>query len=828
MPCISRRRFLGQSSALAVSAFVSPGLARAVEKSPATALPTHQELVEGWSYLRMPLAGPWQVWSDQALAPWSNVTIPHCFNAYDGCDPDTPAYRGKGWYRRTLEIDNPYPGGRSLLHFEGAGQSSAVYVGAQLAGQHIGGYDEFVLDITDMAAATPKAKNIQLSVLCDNSPDLERMPADLSDFTLYGGLYRPVNLVYVPEVSLEMVHIRTTAAADKPAAVTVDARLYNPGGRGGQAQVTVVVVAPDGAEVFRESSEKPLWKDTLTLVNFKLPKPALWSPRAPQLYQCRVTVRVGESESVSVERFGIRFFEFQEHGPFLLNGERLLIQGTHRHEDHAGYAAAMPASLIREEMISIREMGANFIRLAHYQQRRLVLDLCDELGLLVWEELSWCRSGVGDTAWQNRGKEKLTTLIDQHRNHPSILLWGLGNEDDWPGEYPSLDEKAIRSYMQELHTLAHSLDDSRLTSYRRADFARDIPDVYSPSIWAGWYGGKYVDYESALVAQRNRVKHMLHVEWGADSHAGRHAEDPYRSISSVKTGDTAERGMAYKMEGGSARASKDGDFSETYACDLFDWHLKVQQSLPWLTGAVQWIFKDFTTPLRVENPIPRVNQKGVVARDLTKKESYYVFQSYWSEKPMVRIYGHRWPVRWGAPDEPRMVKVYSNCPTAELFVNGKSAGVRKRDIQDFPAAGLRWDVTFQPGKNSLRAVASTASGEKRIDEISFTYQTETWSAPTLLKLAIVDRTQIKVTVEATLFDARGVLCLDARNVIQFSVAGDAGLIDNQGTPGGSRRVQLANGRARIGISTGKSECTASVSAEGIASAFCLIEMDKQG
>lgn len=127
-------------------------------------------------------------------------------------------------------------------------------------------------------------------------------------------------------------------------------------------------------------------------------------------------------------------------------------------------------------------MGANFIRLAHYQQSRLVLDLCDELGLLVWEEIPWCRAGVGDERFQQMGRDKLRNMIDQHFNHPSVLLWGLGNEDDWPTEYPFVGEEAIRGYMTQLRDLAHQLDPSRLTSFRRCDFARDVPEVYSPSI----------------------------------------------------------------------------------------------------------------------------------------------------------------------------------------------------------------------------------------------------------------------------------------------------------------------------------------------------------
>ena len=143
-----------------------------------------------------------------------------------------------------------------------------------------------------------------------------------------------------------------------------------------------------------------------------------------------------------------------------------------------------------------------------------MLDLCDELGLMVWEEVPWCRAGIGDDAFQQNAKAMLTHLIDQHRNHPSIILWGLGNEDDWPDEYPKIDKPAIRGFMTELRDLARGLDSSRMTSFRRCEFARDIPDVYSPSIWAGWYRGNYREYEQSLVAGREDVKRFLHMEWG--------------------------------------------------------------------------------------------------------------------------------------------------------------------------------------------------------------------------------------------------------------------------------------------------------------------------
>jgi beta-galactosidase len=441
----------------------------------------------------------------------------------------------------------------------------------------------------------------------------------------------------------------------------------------------------------------------------------------------------------------------------------------------------------------------------------------------VWEEVPWCRAGVGSEKMQQLTFDRLATTIDQHYNHPSIVLWGLGNEDDWPGEYPDLDQKAIRGFMAKLNDIAHKNDASRMTTYRRGDFARDVPDVYSPSIWAGWYSGKYTEYQASLEKQRERVKRLFHAEWGADSHAGRHAEDPYKLLGGVATGNgTDERGLAYKNVGGDARPSRDGDWSETYACDLFDWHLKVQETLPWLSGSAQWVFKDFTTPLRVENPVPRINQKGLVTRDLSKKEAYYVFQSYWSDVPMVRIYGHSWQTRWGKADEPKMVKVSSNCAEAELFLNGASVGVKHRDSQDFPSAGLRWMVPFKTGHNHLRVVAKSATGKAITDEIDFEYQTQMWSKPARLVVEEKSRGKGTVTVAAKLLDEHGVLCLEARDEVRFSLAGAGKLIDNRGTPTGSRVVQLCNGRAEISVAT-TGACTVGVSAKGIPAGFCNIK-----
>jgi len=253
------------------------------------------------------------------------------------------------------------------------------------------------------------------------------------------------------------------------------------------------------------------------------------------------------------------------------------------------------------------------------------------------------------------------------------------------------------------------------------------------------------------------------------------------------------------MSGGEARVSKDGDWSETYACNLIDWHLKEQEKMKeWHVGTAYWPFKDFSTPLRPENPVPYVNQKGVLQRNFTKKEAFYVFQSYWTEEPMARIYGHTCPVRWGKPGEPQMVKVYSNCEKAELFLNGESLGKRTRNSQNFPAAGLRWIVKFLEGENHLKVVA-TKNGEQVIDEITQLYQPDNWDKPSLLKIEEVKREGDVVELEVKVFDKNDIFCPNAKNRIEFTIAGDGELIDNLGTYNGSRAIQLYNGRALIRI-----------------------------
>jgi len=442
---ISRRRFLTSTAevAVAVALPIAPAWLRSFAEEDSTG--KVRRLADGWEYFQGSLDGPWEAWNSSEIAVWNSVTLPHCFNHYDACDPDTPAYRGPGWYRTHLVIENPYPKGRTLLHFGGAGQTTDVYLGEQNFARHVGGYDQFVVDLTGVAdeqiiaaANTPalkppvstELKGLRLAIRCDNGRDLDRMPSDLSDFTLYGGLYRHVSLVYLPAISIEAIHVAVTPGKiGESATVAVSGRLHGALSPAEDPAIAIEILDPHGNVVAHSSTQWSAappshigFEAERSLESFTLSKPSLWSPSRPQLYQCRVTLAGANGKHVLTEKFGIRSIHFLEDGPFQLNGERLLLRGTHRHEDHAGYAAAIPDDVVRQEMHLIKDMGANFIRLAHYQQSQLVLDLCDELGLLVWEEVPWCRAGVGSDRWQQMGRDKLHNMFDQHFNHPALVF----------------------------------------------------------------------------------------------------------------------------------------------------------------------------------------------------------------------------------------------------------------------------------------------------------------------------------------------------------------------------------------------------------------------
>lgn len=776
----------------------------------ATAIVNGQDIekLKSWEFLRSDLGGVWEgtrfakVGSQEAVPIWEKVEVPHCYNAFDAVNPYVNYYQGPAWYRTFLDMDVS-SSEKVLLHFEGVGQKAEVYIFNEKVGSHIGGYDEWWVDITEALKKyadneylqTNYAGKIPLLVRCDNSRDVEMIPSDLSDFNIYGGMYRPVNLVRLPSTYISDIKLSTSLNSKfNKGSLNVEVAINNDDNKG--YSLTLNLLSSQGKIIQTKTLKQDAKSQSFS---WDVSKPELWSPASPGLYTISATLKSDSGEHVITEKTGFRAFEFFKNGPFMLNGQRLLMRGTHRHEDHAGSGAAISDETLTKEMVMMKDMGVNFIRLAHYQQSAKVLQLCDSLGILVWEEIPWCRGGLGGEIYKQQARRMLKNMITQHYNHPSVIIWGLGNENDWPGDFTYFDQDSIRTFMRELNALAHQLDNSRKTGIRRCDFCKDIVDVYSPSIWAGWYRGKFTEYKATSEKWIEDVDHFFHMEWGASHHTLRHSEDPEKGLGAIVTGrGTDERALEATFYGGDARVSKDGDWTVTYACNLIDWHLKEQEKMPKLTGTAYWPFKDFSTPVRPENPIPYMNQKGVVERDLTRKESYYVFQSYWTEKPMAHIYGSTWLDRWGKEGEEKLVKVYSNCDKAELFLNGQSVGVKKRDSQNYPAAGLHWNLVFKPGQNELKVVAK--KGKSTVNHaITFDYETRQWGKPRELDYTLKDVEPGITEVEVVLKDSNGIVCLDNKSWTEFEYVGDGQMLADLGTSKGSRKVQMANGRAFIRI-----------------------------
>ncbi|QKG80233.1 glycoside hydrolase family 2 TIM barrel-domain containing protein [Tenuifilum thalassicum] len=655
---------------------------------------------------------------------------------------------------------------------------------------------------------------VPIAFRCDNSRDLNRIPSDLNDFPIYGGLFRKIVIKTKPLRFLDSIKITPIYDSLKSnGRLNIIGKVNSKYVDTLHRQEYIIKGSLLNKDSVLISFNFSFHKDEFNISIDSINNLKLWSPSNPFLYDLKLSLSYDNKNSDSLLfRIGFRYFKFLKNGPFYLNGSRLLLKGVHLHEDHSGVGAAVPYEIHEKEIKMIKKMGANFIRLAHYQQSEEVLNLCDKYGLLVWEEVPWSRGGLGGTIHKNNIIEFLSKMIEQHYNHVSIIIWGLGNEIDLTGDFNYNNKDSIKTFLSYLNRFAKQKDPYRMTAIRRCDFAKYIPDIYSPSIWSGWYNGTYRDYEKVIKKRFYEVNHFIHAEWGVGSLYGRHSTDPYLNENdSLLHGSGEEKSYSQLFDKGEMRYSKDGDWSETYACDLVDWYLHTIEQWNWFTGALYWSFKDFATPLRENNPIPHVNLKGIVQRDLTPKEIYYVFQSHWAEEPVLHIYGHTWKNRWyDKLTDSIPIKVYSNCKAVELFVNGKSKGLKNFDINKFPASGFEWKLKCRPGNYFIKAIGHTESEEILVDSINFSLIEKNWGKPIKFKIHKEKISDDILLVKVELVDKKGKICYDARNIVTFDIAGKGELIKNLGTVNGSKKIELANGVAEIYIKLNKGRSVVAV------------------
>ncbi len=501
-------------------------------------------------------------WEDVSqLQDGQAINLPHSWNQWDALDI-TPGYRrDASWYVKQLDLKIQKKQ-RYFLYFEGANKVAEVYVNGQLAGSHVGGYVGFEIELTPFL----KKKKNQIAVRVDNGYNPNIIPSEKADFFIYGGLTRDVFLETRPNSFIDKIQVSTPQVSKTQAQTSVSITLNQKN----QESVSyyVELVDPQGKVVQKTASEVI----TTTPVSFDLDQvdaPQLWSPASPNLYQVKISLT--QNDQVIHQKqvtFGYRWYRFDPNGAFYLNGERLKIRGTHRHEEHAGYGAAMPNSLHRKDIEQIKEMGANFLRLAHYPQDPEVYQACNELGIIVWDELPWCRGGIGDEAWQANTMRLLKEQIQQNYNHPSICFWSLGNEIYWLPDFENGDDPdRMNAYLKKLNQTAKELDPGRLTAIRKYYAGADLVDVFSPSIWSGWYAGIYRNYGNTLEENRDKYPRFLHMEYGGSSHVGRHTEQPLTDIPGLDESNWAEVANQAQIES----IAKSGDWSENYIVVLFEW-----------------------------------------------------------------------------------------------------------------------------------------------------------------------------------------------------------------------------------------------------------------
>ncbi len=746
---------------------------------------------KNWLYLQQDLPNIEQL---PAFADrWQRVDLPHTWNRFDVMDGQ-PGYRRKGsWYRKIFFVPQNAKQRRWFVYFEDANETCKIWLNGKVVGGHTGGYLGFKTELTD--ALMPGAEN-ELLVYVSNAYDPDLIPSQKSDFFIYGGLTRDVWLEIVPQTYMDRILISVPQVSEQKA--LTDAKLHIHAAREQTMKLRLEIFAADHRVVVSKEILAFL-KSGINKLSVRLPevkKPHLWSPKNPYRYTLRAQLLTGNKvrDRLAI-RFGYRWFEFKEHGPFFLNGKRLLLRGTHRHEEHAGYGAAMPNALHIQDMVAIKNLGANFVRLAHYPQDPAVYRACDSLGLLVWDELPWCRGGMGGKTWQENTERMLREQILQNYNHPSVIIWSLGNELNWlPDFVGGSNDDSLKSMLRKLNDLAHSLDPYRITAVRKYEGAVGIVDLFSPSIWAGWYSGVYENFQKALENSHRKYPRFFLAEYGGASHYGRHNEQVIGGNGLPEKSGWEEK----EIQTGVHNIARNSDWSENYIVDLFDWHLHVSEQTKWLSGTAQWIFRDFGTPLRPQNPIPYVNEKGLTDRAGKPKDGYYVFKSYWNtQDPFCYIESHTWRERYGPKGKKREVCVYSNCSQVELFLNGRSLGKRNKDVRKFPAQNLHWYVPFKSGRNRLIALGFKANRLLASDTLTVNYRFAKPEPPRKIVLRARKIGAALYEITALALDAHNNRSLNYNKRIYFSALQGGKLVENYGTPDGSSVIEMSNGKAQI-------------------------------
>ena len=615
---------------------------------------------------------------------WYWVTLPHTWNAIDGQDGGSDYYRGTCYYAKTINTIDLPEAEKYFLEFNGANASADVYVNGKNLCHHDGGYSTFRIDITD--ALTPGENLIAVAV--DNSVNDTVYPQQ-ADFTFYGGLYRDVNIIAVSASHFDLEYYGAPGIMVTPkingADADIDVEVFL---KAAAAQDALCICIKDADGNVVDEKTVPA---SQTKVTFAVKDVHLWNGRKdPYLYTACAVLSRGEEELDAVSaRFGCRTFAIDPDKGFFLNGESYPLHGVSRHQDRKGIGNALLPCHHKEDIDLICEMGANTIRLAHYQHAQYFYDLCDERGLVIWAEIPYISAHM-DNGRPNTISQ-MKELISQNYNHASIVVWGLSNEITMSApSTPSLRDNHV-----ELNDLVHKMDPTRLTTMAVVSMCSiddpylQIPDCISYNHYYGWYGGD-TSMNGPFFDNFHKKYPTIPIgmsEYGCEA-LNWHTSDP-----------------------------KQGDYTEEYQAYYHEELIKQLFTRPFIWATHVWNMFDFAADARNEGGENGLNHKGLMTFDRKyKKDAFYAYKAWLSDDPFVHVCGKRYVDR---VEDVTKVTVYSNLPEVELFANGKSLGK-----QSAPEHFFYFDVPNE-GETTIKAVAGDCEDEsfiRKVDEFNTAYR----------------------------------------------------------------------------------------------------------
>ena len=563
----------------------------------------------------------------------TTVDLPHTWNARDGQDGGNDYWRGTCIYRTHFAAPQFNTASHQVwIQFDGVNASAHVVLNGSPVCNHDGGYSTFRANITELL----RDEN-ELTVEVDNSKN-DRVYPQKADFTFYGGIYRDVSLMVVSKNHFTLDYFGGPGIRITPTVQGADASVQVTTWHDGEGEVSIELLDAAGNTV--ATGKGP--DITLTIFNAHL-----WNGvKDPYLYSCKARLVVnGTVEDETTTRFGVRSFKVDPKKGFFLNGKSYPLHGVSRHQDRKGLGNAITREMHDEDMALIKEIGANTIRLAHYQHDQYFYDLCDEVGMVVWAEIPYISEHMPN------GREntisQMKELIIQNYNHPCIVCWGVSNEIT----ISTKDKKDMLDNHRQLNDLCHEMDKTRLTTLACyamcGPFNRSahITDMVSWNLYLGWYVPGFIlnDLWMGFFHLCFPNRPFGYSEYGAEGMPNLHSTHPHR-----------------------------GDHTEEYQAKYHEYMLRCFKRHPWMWATHVWNMFDFAADARDQGGEPGMNHKGLVTFDRkTKKDSFYLYKAWWSDEAFVHICSKRFVERTGST---ATVKVYSNQSTVALYVNGNKVG----------------------------------------------------------------------------------------------------------------------------------------------------------